>query len=201
MTATVLNKPATSLMTADEFYDFVHRPENRNRIFELDRGKVVEMSRPGIRHGVVCANVSFLFGQFTRQRGRGIIISNDAGLIVERGPDTVFGPDVFFYDEIISYDELPVRWEDRPPTLVVEVLSPTDSSTKVNRRVGRLLTMGVPLVWVFDPADSTLTVHQAHRPLVVLDAGDEVTGLEFVPDLKLKVGDFFATPGVVPASA
>ena len=183
-------------MTADEFYEFVHLPENRNRIFELDRGEVIELSRPGIRHGVVCANVSFLLGTFTFARGRGIVIGNDAGLIVERDPDSVFGPDVFLYDEIISYDDLPQRWEDRPPTLVVEVLSPNDRTTKLNRRIGRFLAMGVPLVWVLDPEDSTMTVHQAHRPLVVLDATDEVTGLEFVADLKMKVADFFATPGI-----
>ena len=196
MTTQVLTKPTTSLMTADEFYEFVHLPENRNRIFELDRGRAVEMSRPGIRHGVVCANVSFMLVAFTRQRNRGIVISNDAGLIVERDPDSVFGPDVFLYDEIISYDDLPQRWEDRPPTLVVEVLSPNDRTTKLNRRIGRFLAMGVPLVWVLDPEDSTMTVHQAHRPLVVLDATDEVTGLEFVADLKMKVADFFATPGI-----
>lgn len=196
MTTQVLTKPTTSLMTADEFYEFVHLPENRNRIFELDRGRAVEMSRPGIRHGVVCANVSFMLVAFTRQRNRGIVISNDAGLIVERDPDSVFGPDVFLYDEIISYDDLPQRWEDRPPTLVVEVLSPTDRTTKLNRRIGHFLAMGVPLVWVLDPEDSTMTVHQAHRPLVVLDATDEVTGLEFVADLKMKVADFFATPGI-----
>ena len=182
-------------MTADEFYDFVYLPEHRDRNFELDRGRVVEMSRPGIRHGVVCANVSFMLVAFTRQRNRGIVISNDAGLIVERDPDSVFGPDVFLYDEIINYDDLPPRWEDRPPTLVVEVLSPNDRTTKLNRRIGRFLAMGVPLVWVLDPEDSTMTVHQAHRPLVVLDAADEVTGLEFVADLKMKVADFFATPG------
>ncbi len=200
MTTQALANPTTSLMTVDEFFDFVHRPENRNRIFELDRGKVVEMSRPGIRHGVVCANVSFLLGAFTRQRGRGIVISNDAGVIVERDPDTVFGPDIFLFDEIISYEDLPIRWEDRPPTLVVEVLSPNDRTSRLNRRIGRFLAMGVPLVWVLDPEDSTLTVHQARRPLAVLDATDEVTGLEFVSDLTLKVADFFATPGVASAS-
>ena len=196
MTTQVLTKPTTSLMTADEFYEFVHLPENRNRIFELNRGRVVEMSRPGIRHGLVCANVSRILGNFAFARARGIVISNDAGLIVERDPDSVFGPDVFLYDEIISYDDLPQRWEDRPPTLVVEVLSPTDRTTKLNRRIGHFLAMGVPLVWVLDPEDSTMTVHQAHRPLVVLDATDEVTGLEFVADLKMKVADFFATPGI-----
>ena len=158
------------------------------------------MPRPGIRHGVVCANVSFELVTFTRRRGRGVVVSNDAGLIVEHDPDTVFGPDLFLFDEVIDYADLPTRWEDRPPTLVVEVLSPNDRTTKLNRRIGRFLAMGVPLVWVLDPEDSTLTVHQAHRPLVVLDAADEVTGLEFIPDLKMKVADFFVTSGVASSS-
>ena len=200
MTTQLLAPPTTNLLTADEFLEFVHRSENRNRRFELDRGRIDEMPRPGIRHGVVCANVSRVLGNFTFARGRGIVVSNDAGLIVEHDPDTVFGPDLFLFDENINYADLPAHWEDRPPTLVVEVLSPNDRTTKLNRRIGRFLAMGVPLVWVLDPEESTLTVHQAHRPLVVLEASDEVTGLEFVPDLKLRVGDFFATPGALQSS-
>jgi len=34
------------LQTADEFFDFVHRPENRDRFFELERGVIIEV-RPG----------------------------------------------------------------------------------------------------------------------------------------------------------
>ena len=200
MPTQLLATPTSGLLTADEFFEFVHRPENRNRLFELDRGRIDEMPRPGIRHGVVCANVSRHLGNFTFARGRGIVVSNDAGLIVEHDPDTVFGPDLFFFDENIDYADLPTHWEDRPPTLVIEVLSPHDRTTKLNRRIGRFLAMGVPLVWVLDPEDSTLTVHQAHRPLVVLDAADEVTGLEFLPDLKMKVADFFVTSSDAPTS-
>lgn len=200
MTTQLLASPTPGLMTADEFFEFVHRPENRNRLFELDRGRVNEMPRPGFRHGAVCSNVSRILGNFTFARRRGVVVSNDAGLIVERDPDTVFGPDVFLFDEAIDFVDLPTKWEDRPPTLVVEVFSPNDRTAKVHRRVGRFLAMGVPLVWVLDPEDSTLTVHQAHRPLVVLDAADEVSGLEFLPDLKMKVADFFITSSDAPIS-
>ena len=34
------------LMTVDEFWEFVNRPENENRWFELRKGEVVEMPRP-----------------------------------------------------------------------------------------------------------------------------------------------------------
>ena len=35
---------ATKRMTAEEFFDWVHRPENENKDWELHRGEVVEVS-------------------------------------------------------------------------------------------------------------------------------------------------------------
>jgi Uma2 family endonuclease len=58
----------TGLMTAEEFYDFCHRPENRHRLYELERGEVVEMSRPGAQHGVACINVGVILTLYARQR-------------------------------------------------------------------------------------------------------------------------------------
>jgi hypothetical protein len=42
-------------MTVDDFFEFVHRPENDGRCFELVRGEVIELSRPTRPHGIVCA--------------------------------------------------------------------------------------------------------------------------------------------------
>jgi len=43
-------------MNAEQFYDWVHRPANYYRFFELERGEVIEMPPPGGVHGVVCGN-------------------------------------------------------------------------------------------------------------------------------------------------
>ncbi len=40
-------------MTAEEFFDWVHLPENHNRCVELVRGEVIELPRPTKRHGVI----------------------------------------------------------------------------------------------------------------------------------------------------
>ena len=85
---------STNLMTADEFFDFVHRPENADRHFELEEGEIVEMPNPGQRHGAICGNLAFMFGLYIRQVKRGLVVANDSGLILERDPDTVRGPDL-----------------------------------------------------------------------------------------------------------
>jgi Uma2 family endonuclease len=186
---------ATPLMTADEFFDFCHRPENRDKHFELERGTVVEMSLPGERHGVVCGNTAGILWTYTRQRQRGHVCTNDTGLLVERDPDTVRGADVTLYDELRKYSELNPKYSDRAPKLLAEVLSPNDKPGQVIRRIYRFLATGVALVWVLDPEDRTLTVFRTGKEPVELKADQEVTGEEVLPDLRIKVADFFAMPG------
>jgi Uma2 family endonuclease len=185
---------STTLMTAEEFYDWCHRPENRDRSFELERGKVVEMSRPGERHGVVCVNVSYLFGAYLRQRKKGRACANDTGLVLDRDPDTVRGPDVFLYDKGRPYDELEVKYSEDVPQLVAEVLSPTDRWSKVQRRISEFLRRGVAVVWLIDPEDRTVTIHLPSQLPQVLEENDELTGAPAFPDLRCRVADLFFVP-------
>ena len=128
------SRTRAELMTSDGFFDWVHRPENRGRWFELERGKVVEMPPPGLRHGVICANVGWVLNGFVRQRNQGYVCTNDTGVILETDPDTVRGIDVALYDESVPYDQLTPKYATSLPQLAVEVLSPDDRPGKTTRR-------------------------------------------------------------------
>lgn len=185
----------TKLMTAEEFYDWVHLPKNRDRHFELEEGEVVELSRPGERHGVVCANSSYLLVGYTRVIKRGYVIANDTGLILERDPDTVRGPDVALYLEKTKYQQLKTKYSERLPKLVVEALSPTDRQGKMQKRINQFLEKGVAMVWLLDPDAETLTIYLPNRQPVVLERDEEVRDLKLLPDFRCKVADFFEMPG------
>lgn len=190
-----VTSPATKLMTADEFFDFVHRPENDDRFFELERGVVIEMPPPGELHGVVCGNAGWILGTFVRQRGRGYVCTNDTGVVLETDPDTVRGIDVTLYDELRKYDELTPKYAKHLPKLAVEVLSPDDRPGKMMRRVAQFLRQGIPLVWVFDPEACDVTIHRPGKEPYVLGKDDELTGDEVLPDFRCRVADFFKLPG------
>ena len=83
----VLLKTAKSLLSASEFYEFVHAPENSGRNFELVRGEVIEVSRPTRVHGRVCINVAYPLEGYVRKRKKGYIVTNDSGVILEYDPD------------------------------------------------------------------------------------------------------------------
>src|SRR5262249_44511931 len=150
-------------MTAEEFLEFVSRPENKNQFFELVRGEEIQLPPPMKPHGRVCVNVSFLLENYVRQRSFGYVTSNDSGVILERDPDTVRGPDVALYEDAQSFEELHPKYGETPPVLAVEVLSPNDRANRVNRKITDYLKNGVALLWVVDPESRTVTVYRPDR--------------------------------------
>ena len=185
---------ATKSMTAEEFFDWVHRPENRDRHFELEQGEIVEMSLPGERHGVVCSNANGILWTYTRHQGQGYVCCNDTGLILERDPDTVRGADVALYTENRRYEELNPKYNERLPTLGVEVMSPNDRLGKMARRIGQFLARGVARVWLLDPEARNVTVFRPNEVPEVLEEADRLTDPEILPGFSCVVADFFAMP-------
>jgi Uma2 family endonuclease len=191
---------ATKRMTAEEFLDWVQRPENDNRWFELVRGEVIEMPAPTKPHGVVCSNMVWLLGSYVRQRNYGYLTSNDSGVILERDPDTVRGPDVALYEDAQSFEDLHPKYGEVPPLLAVEVLSPGDRINKVLRKISDYLRNGVRLVWLIDPEERTLTAFAPGMPPVPLDSTGDLSGEDVLPGFRCRVAELFAIPGAKPAA-
>ena len=191
---------ATDRMTADEFYRWVNLPENRELHVELERGAVIEMPPPGKYHGFVCGNIAGILRNYAVKRARGYVCTNDAGLIVERDPDTVRGPDVTFYDDNQTADTMDRQFAERPPVLAVEVMSPNDRLNRTLLRISQMLELGVRMVWVVDPETRDVSVYRrgaAHR-LVATD--QELTGEDVLTEFRCRVSEFFHLPGQEPVS-
>jgi Uma2 family endonuclease len=185
----------TQRMTAEQFFDWLQLPENRNRLFELDRGEIIEMSRPGERHCLVCVNAGFLMGLYVRQRRKGYALSNDPGIIVERDPDTVRGPDIVYFEESRRYDDMNPKFAEGTPTLAIEVLSPTDRIGMMMRRINQLLKSGIRFVWLIDPDGCDVTVFRSGHEPYTRSASEELTGDDILPDFRCQVADFFFSTG------
>src|SRR5262245_30633177 len=114
MSTATVTVPA--LLTAEEFAE---RPDP-GYPEELVRGRIVPMTIPKPRHGEVCGRAVRILGNFVEDRGLGRVLSNDTGVITERGPDTVRGADVCYYSYAqVPRGPLPDRYLDTPPDLVV----------------------------------------------------------------------------------
>lgn len=186
------------LMTADEFWEFCRLPENENKWLELVRGEVIEVPPPTKPHCRVAANIVYELEGFVRRRRRGYVLSNDAGVILERDPDTVRGPDVALYEDADHFRDLHPKYGEVPPVLAVEVLSPSDTYTKALAKVQEYLRNGVRVVWLADPDGRSLTAFRPGGQSQVLTADSEVAGEPELPGFRCRVGDFFLLPGDFP---
>ncbi len=179
----------TTLITAEEF----RRLANLEGKYELVRGEVVEMNRPGWEHSYVCNKVGRIVGNFAEQHGLGRAVSNDGGIVTERNPDTVRGPDVAYF----SFARLPA--EERPtgypivlPEVVFEVLSPDDRTVRVLRKVNEYLEAGVSCVVLLDPQDRDIAIHRPGGGHVELSNDDVVVIPEISQDFRILAREFFS---------
>lgn len=189
-------------MTAEEFAQWVQRPENADRFFELKRGKVIEMPPPIPWHGFITSQITKILGRHTDTSGIGFVLSNDAGVVVEQNPDTVRGPDVSYFTETFA-DEAQLesflrKYLTTPPVIAVEVLSPSDRVNRIAAKVDEYLAFGVKQVWVVDPETKDVAVHRPGKSMTLLEGDAELLGGDDLPGFSCRVSDFFRLPGQKP---
>jgi Uma2 family endonuclease len=177
------------LLTAEEYGEL----PDLGRPTELVRGLIVEMNVPYPRHGQVCAQIAYLLRRYLEDHDIGHVVTNDSGVVVERGPDTVRGPGVTF----ISYQKaakgpLPRKYFDVAPELLFEVRSPDDRWGKILQKVGEYLTAGTEVVCVVDPDSETVQLHFADKPSETLSGNDELSFPNLLPGFKVPIQRFFS---------
>lgn len=151
------------------------------------------MSPGGFDHSSSSANVAIILGQWCRSGTHGRVLTNEAGIIVEVGPDTVRGADVAF----ISYQRLPKgrRVEGFlavPPELVVEIIGKGQGWREIVEKVGEYLRMGVDRVWVIDPDSERLHIYRSDTEPVILERDQTIQDATVLPGFTALVTDFFA---------
>lgn len=181
-------------MTAEEFYAFTRRPENAERNFELDKGRVVEL--PVVEHGDELVNLTRLLCEHVTRRGKGDVSVNGTPVILSRNPDTVRGPDVMFHDDEGVWDALPEdAFLETPPLLVVEIVSPRHRFSHLARKLSGYERAGVPLVWIVDPPVREVTVCDHDRMSKPFRPGDILDGGGVLPGLSVEVAELFRPRG------
>jgi Uma2 family endonuclease len=76
-----------------------------------------------------------------------------------------------------------------PPLLCIEILSPEDRWHRYEQRIQDYFTMGVPVVWVFDPQTRSVTVLE--RSGTRREVKEGVLGLEGTP-VAVSIAEVFA---------
>jgi Uma2 family endonuclease len=179
------------LLTAEEYAQL---PDD-GAPTELVRGRIVTMEIPGCRHGWLCMHLGVLLANYVDEHGLGYVLSNNAGMVTERQPDTVRGPDISFF----SYMRVPKGanldgYAEVAPEVVFEVRSPSERWPKILQRVSEFLNAGVLAVYVVDAKKKTVMAFDTDSdpPGLTLTGDDELTFPEPLGGLRIPVREIFS---------
>lgn len=179
---------STKLMTADEL---LMLPDDGKR-YELIEGVLIEMSPAGATHGFVALNAAVILRQFVHSHGLGVAFAAETGFILSTDPDTVRAPDVAFVAaERLPAGDLPAGYMRLTPDLVVEVVSPSDTTSELQSKVFTWLDAGCRLVWVVYPATRSVTIYRSREDVRVLRGEDTLDGSPVFDGFSAKVRDLF----------
>jgi len=182
---------AVTLLTAE---DLLQMPRDDWR-HELVEGVLHRMPPPGFEHGSLAGQLGGLLFAHVRQHDLGRVLAAETGFQIASDPDTVRAPDVAF----VTHERLRQAHFDRhkyfpgAPDFLVEILSPSDSYSDVEKKVAQWLAAGARLVVLADPAKQLLFAHRPGRPVQLLSREDTLDASDVVAGWRVPVADVFAS--------
>lgn len=173
-------------------HDLLAARRRSGRLYELVDGTLVEKPM-GLRESMIALMISRRIGNFAEEHDLGICAGADGAMRLLKG--LVRSPDVSFF----SWDKLPGRMlpstpiPDLYPDLAVEVVSETNTSQEMERKLREYFLAGVRQVWIIDPVRRQAEVYtNPGAPAATLDETQVIEGGDVLPGFRLPLAELFA---------
>ena len=182
---------ATRIWTDDELMALDSKDGRKH---ELWQGRIVTMSPAGAGHGDVIVRLTIAVGQFVHERRLGLVYDGQTGFRLS--VDFCFCPDLSFVSHERAKLILPVRAKlfHGAPDLAAEVLSPSDSITKTEEKLNRLLAHGTRLAWMVDLKHKSVRIYHKAGKFELLGEGRYLTGNAVLPGFRFAIARLFEDP-------
>lgn len=176
-----------TLLTAD---DLARMPDDDSVQLELDEGELISMPPAGEDHGYIEVDLVSLLHDFVKKNKLGRVYGGDTGFRLN--DRTVLSPDVAFVRRERVEAVRSKSFANGAPDLAVEILSPSDTVRRINRKVKQYLTAGCHTVWLVYPESQTVDVFEASGAERTLRSEEILEAPEILPGFSLKVAELFA---------
>ena len=183
---------ATALLHAPPAATAWVRDDN-DSLYEIFEGKRKKFKTTGAYATLLACELSCILGNFASEHRLGIAVPRLL-FRFERDPEQCRRPDVAFVSrERCQQSPVPKEGDwNVVPDLAVEVVSPTNDATELEKKLVEYFRFGVRQVWVLHPEHRRLYVHESLRKVSVLNEDDTLIGGDVLPGFSLKLVELFA---------
>ncbi len=178
----------TRKITVDEFEAMAADPGHR---YELVDGELVDMDgKP--RHGAVTGEIYFLLRGHIGHSSLRFDIGVNTGFQMD--PFTLRFPDVHAtsWERMAGYDESAPGWPAFAPTVAIEVVSASNTTSELNRKAAEYFANGALAMWIADPDPRTVIIRRPGVDDQVFGQDDVLSGDPEIPGFSCAVTDIFA---------
>lgn len=167
-------------------------PQNGHK-HELLDGNLI-MSPVHANHGDICSRILILIGIHVQRHNLGKVYDSSTGFRLAEG--LLLSPDIAFVSNARLKQILPApdKFLQGAPDLVVEVLSPSDRMTQINRKLEHYFDHGAKLAWLVNLPKQQIHIYTADSIEALTGPNDVLTGGAVLPGFKCKLGRIFGPP-------
>lgn len=174
-------------VTYTEFEAFIAQPENRERLFELIEGEIVEKVG-SFTPSKIAGWIIYFLNAYLIKHPIGYVTVPDGSYRLS--PVNAPMPDVAYISKV-SLPEEPEREVDGPPDLAVEVKSPNDSKREMRLKAEMYLSYGTKMVWLIFPDEQAVEVYVQNEDVILIGIDGTLDGRDVLPGFTLAVSEIF----------
>lgn len=186
--ADMIHSPAKTY-TVDEFWDYVHLPENAGRRLELVNGEIVDKDESTQLTAVIGGRIGYFLNQYIIPRNSGYVTGAMAYYALSTRD--LCSPDVAYISKerhpILNGDFFPIA-----PDIAIEIIKPKSKAAQLKNKMAAYADGGVHLVWEVYPSLKSINI--MYYPVgkgKSLDKEDILDCGDILPGFTLKVSEIF----------
>ena len=148
----------TNVLTLDDFWEFLERPENNDKTFELFDGQIVMMAGPGANHQRISGYIYGEMRNFLKGKKCEVFFELYVHLFKKKLDKcrNIFQPDVIM---VCDKDKLTDKGCEGAPDFVVEVISKSTSKVDYLIKLMKYMEFGVKEYWIVDSFANRIIVY------------------------------------------
>ncbi len=183
------------LYDVDDLWELGSQEEHRDKDYELIDGAIIEMTKPGGRHGKLVIRLGHYLYAYVEDNLLGHV-TTETGYHPRDYRYTMLAPDLAFISYENAPDPFPEKWIPAMPDLAIEVRSPSNTFRELRDKAATYLRHGTTVVWIVMPATRSVEVwrRQEDGSFVneVLPLSEALSGENILPGFELQLSVLFA---------
>ena len=162
-------------------------------IHEVVDGELVTSPKNDWFHGCICSRLITALSIFVSKHRLGKVLASSTGFWMHnrncRAPDISFVPKERLIE--LGFKPNERRFFPGAPDLAVEILSPNNTRSEINRRLKDFFSSGTRLAWIINPETESVEVCHSLTQRELVGSGGFLEGEDLLPGFRYPIANLF----------